>query len=69
MYLIKSISAVTNYNSSSCLFLNNLPEGTRSKLKNDYTVNCEIVLDRAGGSNGMHIGTEILNKSSHMSLK
>ena len=36
---------------------------------NDNTVNCEIVLDRAGGSNGMHIGTEILNKSSHMSLK
>ena len=35
----------------------------------DNTVNCEIVLDRAGGSNGMHIGTEILNKSSHMSLK
>ena len=34
-----------------------------------FTVNCEIVLDRAGGSNGMHIGTEILNKSSHMSLK
>ena len=33
------------------------------------TVNCEIVHDCAGGGNGMHIGTEILNKSSHMSLK
>ena len=39
------------------------------QYENVYTVNCEIVLDRAGGSNGMHIGTEILNKSSHMSLK